>query len=375
LHKRIWKFKIFRMVKNQSPKGDNQVIFIRPAILMIAVLVFSAFSGLAQENEPVVVDEVIAQVNDGVLTLSRVNREIKDFTESLVQQGKKPEEAKAEAEKKKGELIAGIINEELLVQKGKEIGVESDVEAQINQRFLQIMKEQNIKTMEALYQAMNGQGVKPDEIRELWRKQFTKEAVLYREVDQKVYWATTVTELRKYWEEHKQDFTKPEMVTLSEIFLNFAGRDMEVTRQKAKDLVAQLRKGASFEQMALDNSDRPDVKTTKGKVGKFNTGELNEKLGPPIKKVAAGGVTDPIETEEGIEIIRVDEREAASTESFFDDDAVRRVVATKKIPAERKKYMSELRKDAYIEISESYRALVSPFLTKDDATAEAKPNN
>jgi len=363
------------MVKNQSPKGDNQVIFIRPAILMIAVLVFSAFSGLAQENEPVVVDEVIAQVNDGVLTLSRVNREIKDFTESLVQQGKKPEEAKAEAEKKKGELIAGIINEELLVQKGKEIGVESDVEAQINQRFLQIMKEQNIKTMEALYQAMNGQGVKPDEIRELWRKQFTKEAVLYREVDQKVYWATTVTELRKYWEEHKQDFTKPEMVTLSEIFLNFAGRDMEVTRQKAKDLVAQLRKGASFEQMALDNSDRPDVKTTKGKVGKFNTGELNEKLGPPIKKVAAGGVTDPIETEEGIEIIRVDEREAASTESFFDDDAVRRVVATKKIPAERKKYMSELRKDAYIEISESYRALVSPFLTKDDATAEAKPNN
>lgn len=363
------------MVKIQSPKGDNQVKFIRPAILMIAVLVFSAFSGLAQENEPVVVDEVIAQVNDGVLTLSRVNREIKDFAAAMVQQGKKPEEAQAEAEKKKGELIAGIINEELLVQKGKEIGVESDVEAQINQQFLKIMKEQNIKTLEKLYEAMVAQGVKPEEIREMWRKQFTQEAVLYREVDQKVYWGFSIKQLRDYWEANKQKFTKPEMVTLSEIFLNFAGRDMEATRQKAKDLVAQLRKGTSFEQLALDNSDRPDVKTTKGKVGKFNANELNEKLGPPIKKVAVGGVTDPIEIEEGIEIIKVDEREEASTESFFDEDAVRRAVAGEKIPAERKKYKAELRKDAYIEISESYRALVSPFLTKDDATAEAKPNN
>lgn len=357
----------------QSPKGVNQVKFIRPAILMIAVLVFSVFSALAQENEPVVIDEVVAQVNDGVLTLSRINREMKDFIESLVQQGKKPEEAKVEIEGKKGELIANLINEELLVQKGKEIGVEGDVESQVNQRFLQIMKEQNIKTLEALYKAMRDQGVNPEEIREIWRKQITKEAVLYREVDQKVYWGLTIKELRAYWEANKQKFTKPEMVTLSEIFLNFAGRDENAVREKAKQLVERLRKGEDFEKLAVENSDRSDVQQNKGKAGKFRADELNEKLGPPIKKTAVGGVTDPIEITEGIEIIRVDAREEASNESFFDEDAVRRVLAMERIPGERKKFMTELRKDAYIELAESYRALVLPFLNKD-ATAEAKPN-
>jgi peptidyl-prolyl cis-trans isomerase SurA len=356
----------------QSPKGVNQVKFMRLAILMIAVVFFSVFSALAQENEPVVIDEVVAQVNDGVLTLSRIHRELKAYTDELIQKGKKPEEAKAEAERKKGELIASLINEELLLQRGKEIGVEGDVEAQINQRFLQIMKEQGFKRLEDLYKAMRDQGVNPEEIREIWRKQFTKEAVLYREVDQKVYWGLSIKELRKYWEENKQKFTKPEMVTLSEIFLNFAGRDENAVREKAKQLVARYRKGEDFEKLAIENSDRPEVQQNKGKVGKFRADELNEKLGPPVKKTPIGGVTDPIEIEGAIEIIRVDAREEASSESFFDEDAVRRVVAMEKIPEERKKFMIELRKDAYIELAESYRALVSPFLNKDTATAEAK---
>lgn len=351
---------------------------MRPAILMIAVVFFSVFSALAQENEPVVIDEVVAQVNDGVLTLSRIHRELKAYTDELIQKGKKPEEAKAEAERKKGELIASLINEELLLQRGKEIGVEGDVEAQINQRFLQIMKEQGFKRLEDLYKAMRDQGVNPEEIREIWRKQFTKEAVLYREVDQKVYWGLSIKELRKFWEENKQKFTKPEMVTLSEIFLNFAGRDENAVREKAKQLVARYRKGEDFEKLAIENSDRPEVQQNKGKIGKFEMPQMENsvaKIAAEIKKTPISGVTDPIEVkepQEGIEIFRVDAREEASSESFFDEDAVRRVVAMEKIPEERKKFMIELRKDAYIELAESYRALVSPFLNKDTATAEAK---
>ncbi len=361
------------MNNGQNPKGVNQVKQIRSAIFVIAVLIFSTFSTFAQENEPVVIDEVVAQVNDGVLTLSRINREMKEFIESMVQQGKTPEAAKTEIESKKGELIANLINEELLMQKGKELGVESSVEAQINQRFLQMMKENNIKTLEALYTEMRKANANPEEIREMWRKQITRDEVLQREVDQKIYWGWTPTQLRAYWEKNKAKFTKPETVSISEIFLGFAGRDENAVREKAKQLVAQLRKGESFEKIALENSDRPDVKTTKGKVsGKINVAELNEKLGPPIKATKTGGVTDPIEIVEGIEIIRVDEHEEASSESFFDEDIVRKTITMEKIPEERKKYFSELRKDAYIELAESYKALVLPFLNKTETTAEVK---
>ena len=92
---------------------------INSAIFLIAVLFLASFSTVAQESELKVVDEVVAQVNDGVITLSRVKREMNDVIDSYVQEGKKTrDQAKTEVESKQGEMIANIINEELLIQKG-----------------------------------------------------------------------------------------------------------------------------------------------------------------------------------------------------------------------------------------------------------------
>lgn len=360
----------------QNPKGVNQVKFFYSAIFIIALSVFSVFPTFAQESEAVVIDEVVAQVNDGVITLSRIKREMKDVVEGLVQQGKTPEAAKTEIDSKQGEFIANLINEELLLQKGKEEGVEQEVEAEVNRRFVQMMKENNLKTLEALYAAMRGQGLDPETIRDGWRKQITREMVITREVDQKLYWQWTASELRKYFEANKAKFTKPETVSLSTIFLNYAGRDEAAVKEKAKQLVARIRKGEDFVKLVVENSDEPNVKETKGAVGKFTVSELNDVIGKAIKPVKAGGVTDPIELEGGIQIVRIDERTEASNESFFDEDAVRRAITVEKIPEGRKKFLAELRRDAFIKVSEGYKAIVMPYLNKDQATAEVKkPTN
>jgi hypothetical protein len=47
-------------------------------LLLLGAFVISPALARAQEGEPVVVDEVIAQVNDGVVTLSQLNREMKE---------------------------------------------------------------------------------------------------------------------------------------------------------------------------------------------------------------------------------------------------------------------------------------------------------
>ena len=349
--------------------------YINSAIFIIAILVFSNLSAAAQETEAVVVDEVVAQVNEGVITLSQIKREMKDAIDSLVKEGKTPEQAKTEIESKRGELIANIINEELLIQKGKEMGVESDVDAQINSRFLQIMKEQNIKSLDALYKAMEEGDVNPQAIREMWRKQIMRDMVLQRDVDGKLYYGWTPKEVKAYYEANKTKFTKPEMIALSEIFLSFAGRDEAAIREKAKQIVTQLRAGADFGKLAEENSDRPNAKATKGKVGTLNVKELDQTFAEPLKNVKVGGVSEPIEMAEGIEILRVDERTNASQESFFDEQEVRKAMTYEKLPDERKKYMSSLRGDAYIKISESYRPLVSPILFADERKAEVKKND
>lgn len=343
------------------------------AIFAMAFTAFSSPAIFAQETEAKVIDEVVAQVNEGVITLSQIKREMNEAADSIVKEGKKsPEQAKAEIEAKQGELIAGIINEELIMQKGKEMGVETDVEAQINQRFLQIMKEQNIKTLDALYKAMNDTGVDPQAIREVWRKQIVRDMVLQSAVDSRIYHGWSPKEIKAYYEANKAKFTKPETIAISEIFLSYAGRDEAAVREKAKQLVTQLRGGADFGKLAVENSERPNVNETKGKVGTLNVKDLDKTFAEPLKNVKVGGITEPIEMPEGIEILRVDERTNASAEAYYNEQEVRTALTYEKLPDERKKYMTTLRADAYIKISENYRPLVNPILFADDRKTEAK---
>lgn len=339
------------------------------------VLLFSAAT-FAQESQTRVIDEVVAQVNDGVITLSRIKRESKGIVDSYVQEGKKRDEAQKMVEEKQGELIANLINEELLVQKSKEMGLEADVEAQLNQRFLQIMKQNNMKTLDELYKEMEKSGVDPQEMREVWRKQATRELVLQREVQAKLYWKPNGKELKEYYDKHKAKFTKPETLNISEIYLGFAGRDENAVREKAKQIVAQLRAGADFAKVAAENSDRPDAAASGGKVqGALKVSELDAKYSEALKNLKVGGITDPIEVDQiGINILRVDERSQASSESVFDESAVRLAIMQEGIAAEQQKFMAKLREESYIKISDSYRPLVGPLLFMEErkATTEVK---
>lgn len=357
-------------------KGVIEVKFIYSVVFLVAVFSFSSNLAFAQENEAVVIDEVVAQINDSVLTLSSIKRDMKEAVAALVQKGVKKEDAEKEVEGNKGEFIAGLIIDELLIQKGKEAGMDNDVDAQINQRFIQYMKEFKLKSLEQLYEAMRSQGVKPEELRESWRKQIMRENVMQREVDGKVYWQWTSTQLKDYYEKNKQKFTKPASVSISDIFLNFAGRDEAAVREKAKQLVEKLRNGEDFEKVAIENSDNPDVKETKGKRPPFVMSELNEEILVPIKATKVGGIADPIEVEGGIMILKVDAKTEASNESVFDEDIVRRAITMDELPAARKKFLSELRRDSFVKLADGYKDLVTPHLNKEDAptTGVAKSN-
>lgn len=357
-------------------------IFI--SILLPAIFLLGCVAAAAQETQERVIDEVVAVVNEGVITLSRVKRESKSIVDEQVKAGKSREEAQRMVDEKQGELIANLINEELLIQKAKELGLDQQIDATVNERFLQIMKQYNMKTLDALYKAMEEQGADPAEIREMWRKQATRDTVLQKEVQSKVYWEAQGKELRDYFEKNKSRFTKPEMVTISEIFLSFAGRDENAVRAKAKQLVAELRAGADFVKIATENSDRPDVAKTKGKVDPISVKDLDEKFATVLKDVKVGGYTDPIEIDQiGINILRLDERTQASNESHFDESAVRMAILQDKAPAATKEFMTNLRQDSYIKIGENYRPLVSPILFAEERkekapstkTNAAKPKN
>ena len=134
-----------------------------------------------------VVDEVIAQVNDDVITLSMLKRETKERIEALKQNGMTEQQATEEVNKKQAELIATLINERLLLQRGKELDMAGDIEAEVNRRMLQIAQDQGITSIEKLDEAMQQSGLNPEEIRRTMRTEMMKQAVFQQEVDRKVY--------------------------------------------------------------------------------------------------------------------------------------------------------------------------------------------
>ena len=341
--------------------------FSKSVVFAVSMLLISLGSARAQETDAVVVDEVVAQVNESVITLSQINREKRSTIASIQQQqGKSKAEATAIVDGKFGQLIANLISEELLMQRGKEMGVEKDVEAQINQTFLGQMKQFNLKSLDELYAAMRQQGLDPVKVREDMRKRFTQDIVLRNQVDSVTYWAISDKEIKDYYAKNAAKFKKPEMVTISEIFLSFAGRDKNAVKQKARQIVADLRKGADFVKMAMENSDRPDVVEKKGKVGDFAVPTLDTKFAKPLAKVKVGGYTDPIELDIGMEILRLDARTKGSDEAHFDEGIVRNAILQEKLPNARKEYMEKLVDDAYIKIRESYQAIVMPYLKPED---------
>ena len=343
-------------------------------LMLLALFAFVSSAALAQEGELKVVDEVIAQVNEDVITLSMVKRESKQRIEALKQGGMPEQQAIDEVSKHQAELIATLINEQLLMQKGKELDLASDVESEVNRRMLEVAKEQGITTIEKLDQAMRESGLDPVATRQTLRTEIMKQAVIQQEVDRRIFIGLTLDELKKYFEANRAKFAKPETVVLSEIFLSYAGKNEADVKARAMELVTQLRSGADFGALAAANSERElngvrVAPQNKGKVGRFEMPNLREEISKQIKSVKVGGVSDPLRINDGYQILRVDERTEASNTAAFNENQVREAITIERSPKERELYLRNLLNDAYVKISDSYRESVEPLLKLNTSAA------
>ena len=330
---------------------------------MLTAIVLAPSLGRAQEGEPVVVDEVIAQVNDGVVTLSQLKREMQERIDALKQGGKTDQQATSEVSKHKPDLIALLINEQLLLQKGKELELTDRVEAEVNKRMLEVAKENGINSIDKLDDEMRKAGLDPVATRATMRIEMMKQAVLEGEVDSKLFFSYSPDELHKYFDAHKGSFLKPESVELSEIFLGLAGKQEPDVKAQAAKLVAQARSGADFCTLAAAYTEVPETGGKKAcKVGLFQVPDLSPAIAGAIKNLNPGAISEPLKTDEGYHILRVDARTAGSNTPTFNENNVREAMTRERSPKAREDYLQELRNDGYVKIAESYRADVEPLL-------------
>jgi peptidyl-prolyl cis-trans isomerase SurA len=321
--------------------------------MLLAVPAFSQAKPAAEPASPyggVTVEEIIARVNDQIITRSDYERAMKELDDEGHQRGATMQEL-SEAHK---DLLRNLIDQQLWLSRGKELGITGDTEL-IN-RLNEIRKQYNLATMEDLEKAAQEQGVSFEDFKANIRNQIITRQVMQDEVGRRIN--ITPGEAQRYFEQHKQEYVQPESVTLSEILIS-TGADADdakvaAAKAKADDIEAKLKAGEDFAQLARTSSDGQTAGEG-GDMGQYKRGALAKVFEDATFGLKAGQYTEPIRTKQGYVIMKVTQHVAGGVPEFKDvqNQVEEAYYMTKMEPAMRE-YLTKMREDSYINIKPGY---------------------
>jgi parvulin-like peptidyl-prolyl isomerase len=323
-----------------------------PALLaLLPPLTLPAVSGQAVQ----VIEQVLVKVNGDIVTKTEFETRqvtaLRQRPELANASETSPELRKAIAEVTPT-LILEAVDELLLVQRGREMGLALG-DQQFNQIIENIKKQNNLEDEARFQAALKQEGMTMAELRRNLERQMFVSQVQQRDVVEKI--SVTEEESRAYYAAHRQEFTTPSEITLREILIEVpvterginAAADDEA-REEAESVRKRALSGEPFPRLAAEASDAPS-KANGGLIGPISRDELAPALQVRIDAMKVGDLTEPIRTERGYQILKLETRSEVKTRSFDEarDDISQRV-GDEKLRGERMKYLERLRSQATI---------------------------
>jgi len=312
-----------------------------------------------------VVEEIIARINNEIITRTEFTHAREQLKQDIQQQA--PQDADKLYSEKQRDILRDLIDQQLLLQKGKDLGITGDTE--LIKRLDEMRKQMNLQTMEDLEKAAEAQGVSYEEFKQTTRNQIITQKVIGQEVGSHLSLAKD--EVKRFYDEHKAEMEQPEQVRLSEILITpktpapapggdaaNAPADQEAAlaaaQAKAKELLEQVRKGANFEELAKKESNGPSGKDG-GDDGYFQRGKLAKELEGVVFNLKAGETTDVIRTKQGFMILKVTEHQSAGIPSVKEmEPRIQDALYMQKLQPALRVYLTKLREEAYIDIKPGY---------------------
>jgi peptidyl-prolyl cis-trans isomerase SurA len=333
-----------------------------------------------------VVEEIVARVNNSIVTRADLRRSKDNWQEEA-------NKAKADGVEgpKEQDLLRDLIDQQLLLQKGTELGVSADTD--VVKRLDQIRQQMHAESMEDLEKAAQSQGVSWEDFKQNLKNGIITQKVIQQEVGGHI--TVTQQEIQQFYDQHKAEMERAEQVRLSEILVSTQkaaevktsegktalpeAPDAQVVaaaEKKADSIYEQLQKGAKFADVAKANSDGPTSQAG-GDLEYFKRGTLSKELEDKVFALKAGEYTKPIRTNQGWVILEVSEHQMAGIPPLKEVEVPiqERLYMMAMQPAVRD-YLTKLREDAYIDIKPGYIDTgASPNETKPIyTTADASPN-
>ncbi|MGA2096036.1 MAG: peptidylprolyl isomerase [Candidatus Acidiferrum sp.] len=308
-------------------------------------------------GEGKVVEEIVARVNNEVITRSELDHSkatAEDDAKQDCQNRCTPEQLKQLTEEREKNALRDLIDQSLLVQRAKDMGL--SVEPDVIKQLDQIRIENKLPSMEALEQAVTSQGLNWEDFKNNIRNGLLTKKVIGSEVGSHVN--VPKDEIQKYYDEHKQEFVKPEQVALRAIEINTAGKtDAEIAdlKKKAETALKRINDGEDFGEIAKRFSDGATAKQG-GFLGVYKRGELSKQLEDTVFKMKRNDLTDVMETKQGFLVLQVMEHydEGEQPLSKVENEISNKLYEEHLEPALRD-YLKTLREQSYVIIKPGYQ--------------------
>src|SRR5262245_3849392 len=286
--------------------------------LAVGLLVLLAFAPVRAE----IIEQVLVKVNGDILSKSEFEARqvsaLRQRPELANANENSPELRKAVAEVTPT-LILEAVDELLLVQRGREMGLALG-DQQFNSIVENIKKQNNLQDEERFQAALKQEGMTMADLRRSLERQMFVGQVQQRDVVEKI--SVSEDEARDYYDKNRHEFTTPSEVTLREILIDVPVGDRGINvaqddeaKAEAEGVRKRLLGGEPFARLAGEVSDAPS-KANGGLIGPISSEELAPALQKQIATMKVGEITEPIRTQRGYQILRLETRTESKTRTF-----------------------------------------------------------
>lgn len=367
--------------KPEQPKMEKPAMATEPAADKDKVKAPAA-KVRAASSEGKVVEEIIARVNNEIITRSELDKARRTAEEDATQEcnGRcTPEQLRVAIEDRKKNALRDLIDQSLLVQRGKDMGI--SVESEVIKKLDAIRIQNNLASMEELEKAVSSQGMNWEDFKNNMRNGALTQAVIGREVGSHL--SIGHDEIEKYYNEHKAEFMRPEQVALRSIEVNTQGKKEEEIpglKKKAETALKRIQDGEDFGEIAKRFSDGSTAKQG-GYLGIYKRGELAKELEAKVFAMKKNELTEIMDTKQGFLIMQVLEHYDEGEQPLVkvESEIMDKMYGQRMEPAYRE-YLKTLREQSYVVIKPGYQDIagggnseIQEVSATPEVTKERKP--
>jgi len=310
-------------------------------ILLIFISIFFAFPSNSNARK---IDGIAAVINDKAITISELKEKLILLSKTNTSINRKYPLKNKDLAK---EVLDKMIYDKLLDEEVKKRNLEV-TDAQLEMFIKKIMQQNRLSSIEELKSALAIQNLSYEQYRKDLRQQIQKTKIMNFAVRSKV--SISEQDLKNYYAQNMNEAREPDSMHLKNIFISKNKKNSSVKRQKAKKVLNELKKGASFDRMVKKYSEDSNAKSG-GDLGFLTPKDMNAKIYNEVTKLKPGQHTGIIDTPGGYYILKFLEKKTGEIRKFEAvKDELKNKLTAKETEANFKSWLEELRNKAYVDI-------------------------